>query len=258
MRKYLKSFIMIILILLLMVAGQIAPLAAADHLNLSENAAVMIMTVAYPIIVIGVGWLLNRFLFHQSLPLLTRWHFQWWPILYAVVADVLIYLVSWLAHTGFHSAVTTMNDWWLQFVMTVVSAPLVEEYVFRGYIFGAFRNLFNRSTTIWLTAVVFGLIHLSSLGKAAWYNALFMVVAYTAMGLFFTLIAVAGKSLWASLTAHVINNLLIYIIGIWAAVSNTPSMMWRSFTGTLVGMGVAAYLVYRFKISNHKFINNDH
>ncbi|WP_143452355.1 CPBP family glutamic-type intramembrane protease [Limosilactobacillus reuteri] len=30
-----------------------------------------------------------------------------------------------------------MNNWWLQFTMTVVSAPLVEEYVFRGYVFGA-------------------------------------------------------------------------------------------------------------------------
>ncbi|MCR1862841.1 CPBP family glutamic-type intramembrane protease [Limosilactobacillus reuteri] len=63
--------------------------------------------------------------------------------------------------------------------------------------------------------------HLSSLGKAAWYNAIFLVIAYTAMGMFFTLIAVAAKSLWASFTAHVVNNLLIYIIGIWAAVATS-------------------------------------
>lgn len=245
MRKYVKALVMTILILLLMVAGQIAPLAIADRLNLSANAAVIIMTVAYPIIVIGGGWLLNHFWFHQLLPLLTKWRFQLWPILYAVLADALIYLFSWIAQTGFHSSVSTMNSWWLQFIMTVVSAPLVEEYVFRGYIFGAFRALFSRSVTIWLTAFVFGLIHLSSLGQAAWYNALFLVVAYTAMGLFFTLVAVAGKSLWASFTAYVVNNLLIYVVGIWAAVSNTQAMMWRSLTGALMGMGIAAFLVYR-------------
>lgn len=128
--------------------------------------------------------------------------------------------------------------------MTVVSAPLVEEYIFRGYVFGALDSIFSRSVTIWLTAFIFGLIHLSSLGKAAWYNAVFLVIAYTAMGMFFTLIAVAGKSLWASFTAHVINNLLIYIVSIWAAVATSTGMMWRSLTGTLLGMGIAAGLVY--------------
>lgn len=53
MRKYIKALIMILLILVLMVVGQIAPLAVADHLNFSENTAVIIMTVTYPIIVIG-------------------------------------------------------------------------------------------------------------------------------------------------------------------------------------------------------------
>ena len=55
MRKYFKALIMIILILVLMVVGQIAPLAVADHLNFSENAAVITMTIIYPIIVIGGG-----------------------------------------------------------------------------------------------------------------------------------------------------------------------------------------------------------
>lgn len=157
MRKFLKALIMIILILVLMVVGQIAPLAVTDHLNFSENAAVITMTIIYPIIVIGGGWLLNHFLLHQSLPLVSKWRFQCWPILYAILADVLIYLFSWVAQTGFHSSFTTMSNWWLQFAMTVISAPLVEEYVFRGYIFGALDSIFKRSTTIWLTAFLFWL-----------------------------------------------------------------------------------------------------
>ncbi|MGN1279608.1 MAG: hypothetical protein ACI4T4_02860, partial [Limosilactobacillus sp.] len=79
---------------------------------------------------------------------------------------------------------------------------------------------------------------------------LFLVVAYTAMGLFFTLIAVAGRSMWASFTAHAVNNLLIYMVGIWAAVSSSPSMLWRSLTGTLFGMGIAACLIYRHFIQS--------
>lgn len=250
MRKYVKAIIMIVGILALMVGGQVAPLAIADHLNFSENAALIMLTIAYPIIVIGGGYLLNRFLFHQQLPLVRKWHFQWWPIAYAILADVLVYLFSWIARTGFHSSLTTVNEWWLQFGMTVISAPLVEEYAFRGYIFGALNSIVNRTATIWLTAFIFGLIHLSSLGKAAWYNALFLVVAYTAMGLFFTLIAVAGRSMWASFTAHAVNNLLIYVVGIWAAVSSSPSMLWRSLTGTLFGMGIAVCLIYRHFIQN--------
>lgn len=252
MRKYVKALVMIGLILGLTVVGQIGPLALADHLNLSENAGIILMTILYPIIVIGGGYLLNRFFFRQRLPLVAKWHFQWWPLAYAVLADGLIYLFSWIAQTGFHSSVTTMNAWWLQFAMNVISAPLVEEYTFRGYIFGAFDSVFSRSVTIWLTALVFGLMHLSSLGHATWYNATFLVISYTAMGMFFTLIAVAAHSLWASFTAHVVNNLLIYVVGIWAAVSNTPSMLWRSLTGTLLGMGITAYLIYRYFIRNKK------
>ena len=60
MRKYVKALIIIILILVLMVVGQIAPLAVADHLNFSENAAMITITIIYPIIVIGGGWLLNH------------------------------------------------------------------------------------------------------------------------------------------------------------------------------------------------------
>lgn len=245
MKKYTKAITMVGGILGLMVIGQIAPLVMADHLNLSVNTAIIIMTITYPIIVIGGGYLLNRFLFRQHLPLVAKWYFRWWPIKYTVLADALVYLFSYLSRTSFHSSVTTMNGWWLQFTLTVISAPLVEEYVFRGYIFGALSILFKEPIVVWITALIFGLAHLSSLGKATWYNATFLVVAYTIMGLFFTLIAVAGHSIWASFTAHAINNLIIYIIGIWAAVSNSPDMLWRSLTGTLLGMGITAFLIYR-------------
>lgn len=53
MRKYVKAIIMIVVILALMVGGQVAPLAIADHLNFSENVALITMTIAYPVIVIG-------------------------------------------------------------------------------------------------------------------------------------------------------------------------------------------------------------
>lgn len=202
---------MIVIILGLMIVGQILPLAIADHLNFSENTAIIAMTILYPIIVIGGGYLLNRFLFRQRLPLVSKWQFRWWPVGYIILADVLIYLFSWIARTNFYPSSTTMSDWWLQFAMNVISAPLVEEYTFRGYIFGAFDSIFSRSVTIWLTAIMFGLIHLSSLGHAAWYNAVFLVVSYTAMGMLFTLIAVGFHSLWASFVAHVVNNLLIYV-----------------------------------------------
>ncbi|WP_288490289.1 hypothetical protein [uncultured Limosilactobacillus sp.] len=62
----------------------------------------------------------------------------------------------------------------------------------------------------------------------------------------------SGKSLWASFTAHVVNNLLIYIVGIWAAVSTSSSMMWRSLTGTLLGMGISAGLVYWRLLKNKR------
>lgn len=98
--------------------------------------------------------------------------------------------------------------------------------------------------TVIVTSLIFGLIHLESLGVAKWYNMLFLVIAYSSMGLMFTLIAIEGKSFWASFAVHAVNNFLIYFIGIWAAVSSSSAMLWRSLVGTLVGTAAVSYLVY--------------
>lgn len=50
----------------------------------------------------------------------------------------------------------------------------------------------------------------------------------------------------AKFTVHVLNNLLIYVIGILGVVSNTLSLLWRSLTGTLLGIGISAYLIYKY------------
>jgi membrane protease YdiL (CAAX protease family) len=52
----------------------------------------------------------------------------------------------------------------LSFVMIVLLAPLVEELVFRGWIFGALRARWSARATVLATAFLFAIVHLDASG----------------------------------------------------------------------------------------------
>src|SRR5690606_23879253 len=61
--------------------------------------------------------------------------------------------------TGFQAAYSTA-ELIMAFVSLVVLPPLAEEFLFRGFIFSSLRAKYKLSTSIIITSVLFGVLHL--------------------------------------------------------------------------------------------------
>ena len=87
------------------------------------------------------------------------------------------------------------------FVMALLPA-VSEELFFRGMILGTIRrSIKNPHICIWITALLFGLIHFQ-IGK---------IIPIILMGGLFGYLRVWSKSLWLSITAHFTNNVVIVL-----------------------------------------------
>ena len=88
--------------------------------------------------------------------------------------------------------------------MAVFVAPLVEETLFRGYLYPMFARSFGVTPAILLTGVLFGLMHGAQLG---WTWGL--VAMLTLVGIVFTLVRARTGTVFASFLMHLGYNLLI-------------------------------------------------
>jgi membrane protease YdiL (CAAX protease family) len=88
--------------------------------------------------------------------------------------------------------------------MAVLVAPLVEETIFRGYLYPLFARSFGVAPGIIITGVLFGLMHGAQLG---WTWALVAVLIF--VGIVFTLVRARTGSVFASYMMHLGYNGLI-------------------------------------------------
>jgi len=90
--------------------------------------------------------------------------------------------------------------------MAVLVAPLVEETLFRGYLYPMFARSFGVGPSILLTGLLFGLMHGAQLG---WTWSL--VAMLTLVGIIFTLVRARTGTVFASFLMHLGYNALISI-----------------------------------------------
>ena len=90
--------------------------------------------------------------------------------------------------------------------MAVLVAPLVEETLFRGYLYPMFARSFGVGPSILLTGLLFGLMHGAQLG---WTWSL--VGMLTLVGIIFTLVRARTGTVFASFLMHLGYNALISI-----------------------------------------------
>ena len=100
----------------------------------------------------------------------------------------------------------------LSFVMIVILAPLAEELLFRGCIFGSLRARFSSAVTIFVTAVLFALVHMDPTGVYP--------VAVLAPGLVMSVIRERTGSVKGAILAHAIYNgigwlLLVFVTALF-------------------------------------------
>jgi membrane protease YdiL (CAAX protease family) len=90
----------------------------------------------------------------------------------------------------------------LRFVTLVVTAPLLEELMFRGYLLRAWSEKWGLWTGVLLSSAVFGLVHPDT-----------VPAMLTGVGL--ALLYLRTQSLWAPIFAHAAYNLVVYF---WNAI----------------------------------------
>lgn len=93
---------------------------------------------------------------------------------------------------------------WLYFLLTCLVAPLAEEILFRGFLFAGLRRSLNLPIAALLSSLVFGSAHL---GLALW-----SMAAVAVMGAFFAYLYERTGSLWPSVVAHTLHNLLAFVV----------------------------------------------
>ena len=96
----------------------------------------------------------------------------------------------------------------LSFVMIVILAPLVEELLFRGWIFGSLRARFSAGVTILVTAVLFAIVHMDPTGLYP--------VAVLAPGLVLSVIRERTGSVKGAILAHAIYNGIGWLLLVFA------------------------------------------
>jgi membrane protease YdiL (CAAX protease family) len=117
----------------------------------------------------------------------------------------------------FHYKNTAM----LFMAMAVLIAPLVEETVFRGYLYPLFARSFGVASSVILTGILFGLMHGAQLGWT-WR----LVLVLVSVGIIFTLVRARTGSVYASFLLHLGYNSMIAaltILGPGGIAKTTPT-----------------------------------
>lgn len=91
---------------------------------------------------------------------------------------------------------------WLGVLTYGVLAPLGEEFLFRGIVYGQLRRAGGPAAAIVISAVAFGLFH----------GNLVQFVYATTLGIVMALVREIYGTLWASVAFHAIANLFVYLV----------------------------------------------
>lgn len=91
-------------------------------------------------------------------------------------------------------------------LMSVLLAPVVEETIFRGYIYPVIARTFGMVTSVFATGVLFGLLHSFQL-----WGGWIQIASLVGVGIIFTYARASSRSVLASYLLHVSYNSFILI-----------------------------------------------
>lgn len=163
------------------------------------------------VLIIGVPWWVKKrrtSIVDIGLQRLPRWmDFVW------LLAGVFVYLILTALVTGAAMVLFPQNNYteaqdvgftslanhWefiLAFVSLVIVAPVAEEVIFRGYLFGKLRKYASVVISVILTSLLFAIAHFQwNVGLDTF-----------ALGVVLALLRVVSGSIWASILLHMLKN----------------------------------------------------
>lgn len=204
----------------------LSPLGAINENLLTSAAAALIYLVTLGL-VIGLPWIIKKrrtTLSDLGLHRLPTWMDIWTApaglVVYFLISTALIYLatvllsgfdVTEVQNTGFES-LSQRYEYALAFLTLVVIAPVAEEVLFRGYLFGKLKKFVPIWIAILVTSLLFGFIH------GAWNVA----IDTFALSIVLCLLRLSTGSLWAPILLHMTKNgIAFYFLFINPTLLNT-------------------------------------
>lgn len=144
-------------------------------------------------------------------------------ILNVFVSFIIVYLASYISEflVSLIEEVTSDNQMQitallksnyglLMFLSAGIFGPLCEELVFRAGIMDIFKK---REIGIVVSSFIFALVHIvSSIGQYSFTSIIIMFIPYLASGLAFGFIYYKSKSIWYSIIAHSLYNILAMVL----------------------------------------------
>lgn len=186
------------------------PLAAVNQAILSTSLSVVVYVLSL-VITIGLPWLIRRYKTTPAdvgLQRLPSWlELGITPVaflVYVVLSAILTALATqFLPFIDFEQAQETGFDqlsqnyeYVLAFLTLVVLAPVAEEVLFRGYLFGKLRQHAPVWVAILVTSLLFAAVH------GAWN----VGIDVFALSIVLCLLRVWLKSIWAPILLHMLKN----------------------------------------------------
>ncbi|MEO6110147.1 MAG: type II CAAX endopeptidase family protein [Candidatus Saccharimonadales bacterium] len=184
----------------------------ASVLNTLSSSLIYILTIA---MVIGLPWLIKRYRTSKEDLGLNKWP-SWLDLLlgptgliiYMILSAILLVITPIILpfinleqaqDIGF-DRLFHQYEYVFAFLTLVVIAPVAEEILFRGYLFGKLRKHMPLWVAIVLTSLLFGFIH------GQW-NVAIDVFALSVVS---CLLRVVSKSLWPSIMLHMLKNSIAF------------------------------------------------
>ncbi len=140
--------------------------------------------------------------------------FWWWPVVAAAAAHIgiIAYALVLTLIAGEGAAPDQELDELFESrlvlplagVATVIMAPLAEEIFFRGFIFAGLIRPFGLYGAMAASGVVFGMFHITSADTVG------LVLPFAVVGALFAWLYQRTGSLWASIAAHLVFNLVSF------------------------------------------------
>ncbi|MEI7918061.1 MAG: type II CAAX endopeptidase family protein [Candidatus Saccharibacteria bacterium] len=205
---YMTQIIVVVALRLLIAVGVPVMSLNSSVLNATAAAAIYLITL---IIVIGLPWLIKKR--STSLKDIGLTRLPTWTdilmapaglIIYIFLSAILIYITTQILpgfdinqaqDTGF-SGINQRYELILAFITLVVVAPIAEEVLFRGYLYGKIKKYLPIWVAILLTSVTFGFLH------GAWN----LGVDTFALSVILCLLRESTGNIWSSILLHMAKN----------------------------------------------------
>jgi len=136
-------------------------------------------------------------------------------ILGSGVTQIIVFFTSLVSQDFVKNALESTNElmiynadnfffqviyWLLLFTMTVIVAPITEEFIFRGAILHRWSTKWGIVAGILMSSFVFGLLHLN-----------IFVISISIGGIIYALLYIKTGSLLVPIIAHALNNFLFFV-----------------------------------------------